>query len=427
MSPGPAERDTNNRGRDEQSDDSFADNWRERTDPLGYEGRDIRIIFPEVASGNEDAPRPEPARFGDFDPNPEDPDPAVWPLDHFDPGAGEYDVDDLIRVGGTYPAPHVAWVTPEYIERVYGYDSQSPEIPDETIETLRREGRLSSGDGPSMDLTPDRVEFFDRLVRLWNGEEVRGVRLLDDRCASWDTLFGDLDQEELERLFVDPSSGGRLSEAFGDMPWYGDEQSVFLRQQYILRKPVKYAPTLKAKTLVNGREEFANFAGDPKEGLLHRVTVGLTAVYYALHGWRVWTYKPTGDYVVDVVAENEAGQVDFLEVITGHDNWELHRDTYAKLADLSTQGRSVTVFNSRGTAYDVINHWDRAGLGDLPVAPFNSDPSIDWGREKLQEAYADGDTDWIISDFLTTAWLWRNTFGDDDLDIDSGSLLSSGW
>lgn len=58
--------------------------------------------------------------------------------------------------------PHVAWVTPEYIERVYGYNAYSPSIPDETIDTLQREGRVSSGDGPSMDLTADLVEFFDR-------------------------------------------------------------------------------------------------------------------------------------------------------------------------------------------------------------------------------------------------------------------------
>lgn len=105
MPPDPADRGTDNHDRDEQSDDNLADDWREWTNLLGYEGRDIRIIFPEVVREDGNAPLSEPAIFGDFYPQPDDPDPEIWPLEDYDPGAGDYDVDDLICIGGTFPAP----------------------------------------------------------------------------------------------------------------------------------------------------------------------------------------------------------------------------------------------------------------------------------------------------------------------------------
>ncbi|WP_135305633.1 hypothetical protein [Haloarcula amylovorans] len=58
--------------------------WREDTYPLEYEGHDVRIIFGEQLSDTVDVPRPEPATFGEFDPNPDDPDPDAWPLEYYD-------------------------------------------------------------------------------------------------------------------------------------------------------------------------------------------------------------------------------------------------------------------------------------------------------------------------------------------------------
>ncbi|MBX0296812.1 hypothetical protein [Haloarcula nitratireducens] len=51
-------------------------NWREETHPLDYEGT-TRIIFGEQLSGTADVPHPEPATFGDFDPNPDGSNPDI--------------------------------------------------------------------------------------------------------------------------------------------------------------------------------------------------------------------------------------------------------------------------------------------------------------------------------------------------------------
>ncbi|MBX0298036.1 hypothetical protein [Haloarcula nitratireducens] len=406
-------------------------NWREDTHPLDYEDHDIRIIFGEQLSGTADVPRPEPATFGDFDPNPDGPDPDVWPLDHYDPGAPAA-VENLVRITNTFPAPHVAWVTPEYIDWKYGHDPRSIEVAPEDLPSGQQPTHatgtveVTAGD-PSMELTDDRVEALQRLIALWNGEFVRGHHLLADKLPSWDTLFGDLQQAELERLRTDPTVDQTLVEAFGDHAWFAEEQSVFLRTQHILRKTVEYAPTLKTRTLISEREEFSALRGDPKEGLTHRVTVGLCAVHYALQGWDTWSYQPVDDYVVDLVAESPTGERHFLEVLTGHHNWELHRSTYRKLADLDQEGTPIVAFDARDTAYDICNHWHRAGLGELPLGPFDSTPRIAWGREKIQEAYAEAGTDWVIGDWFTTDWLWRQTFGSEGPAVDDDFYLSLTW
>jgi hypothetical protein len=97
-------------------DDSDSDwnDWREKTTRLDYSGRDIRVIFPEQY-GTVHEPKSQPADFGDFDPNPDDPDPDVWPLENWDPGYPA-EVDELFLIQNSFPAPHIAWVTEEYLE-----------------------------------------------------------------------------------------------------------------------------------------------------------------------------------------------------------------------------------------------------------------------------------------------------------------------
>lgn len=53
--------------------------------------------------------------------------------------------------------------------------------------------------------TSRRTLSSSSTVRFWNGKEVRGVLLLDDQGPSWDMLFLDLDQEELEWMFHNPT------------------------------------------------------------------------------------------------------------------------------------------------------------------------------------------------------------------------------
>lgn len=423
-------------GDDEQNEEHSWENWREQTRLLPqYEGREIRIIFEGTLSGNEDAPRSEPATFGDFDPEPDDPNPEVWPLKGYDPGRGEYSLDECIRFTKTYPAPHVKWVTPAYLESKYGYNPTSVEINAFDLPPWRRGDALpgeyveiEAGSGSStMTLTEDRLKFCRRLAHLWRGGEVRGKHLLRDKLPKWEALFGDLDQTELVRLFVDPDSPDQeLIDAFGDHEWFNVNPSVFLRGQWILHKEVKYAPTLKIRTLINRRDDIQDLRGDPKEGLSHRFLVGLTAVNYAYQGWDIRTYAPVSDYVVDVVAQKD-GETVFVEVVTGHHNWELHRSTYNKLVDLNRAGRPVVHFDKRETAYQVFNHWHRNGLATLPLGTFDNEPRIDWGREKIQEAYAEGSTDWVVADWDTTTHLWRNTLGADSINISDDWLLSLTW
>lgn len=244
--------------------------YRDVTEPLDYPGRDIRIIMDTWGRGG-------PVIFGDFDPNRDDPDPAVWPVEEVDPGAGDYTVDDLILMINETPAPHVAWLTPDYYKSIYGKDPGPPDFSRQEIASLKQE--VSESPPGRMELTQDRMTALERAVRIWNGEEVRGAHLVVDKCPRWETLFGDLDQKELERLSNDPTVSDSLSEAFGGMRWF-DDGTTFFAQQRILKTRPSYAPTPAAKKLVNGTDDLPDFRGDQLESLNHRFLVLLVAAYY---------------------------------------------------------------------------------------------------------------------------------------------------
>ena len=200
--------------------------WRDNTRSLNYAGHDIRIIIPKEIPKNLQQSIVSPAVFGDFSPNPDDPDPDIWPLKNHDPGYGEYDIEDLECLTSTFPAPHVAWVTPEYLENKYGYDPFDP------YACSVNKNHLGKPDGfnetSEITLTHDRVEAFRRIARLWNGEEVQGMHLLDDKLPSWESLLSDLNQEDINRLITDPKTPDEaLVEAFGDHSWLDTEGSPF--------------------------------------------------------------------------------------------------------------------------------------------------------------------------------------------------------
>lgn len=420
-------------------DDSGADwdDWREKTRRLDYPGRDIRTIFPEQPRGTVHELKSQPADFGDFNPNPDDPDPDVWPLQGFDPGYPA-DVDELFLIQNSFPAPHVAWVTEEYLQARYGYNPIRQEIDVEELPPWARPERTPA-DGTveinatndytqPVSLTTDRKQALQRLAHLWNGDEVRGQHLLLDKCPDWMALFGDLDQGDLRRFVVDPQADPKLAAAFGEYDWYEQEQSTYLKPVRILRKKIWYAPTQRCRTLINRHSDFPELRGDLNEGLVHRFSVGLTALQEVCRGRKVGTYYDLAGYKVDILSQDEDDQLYAGEVMTGHHNWKLHRRTYEKLRDLS--GRGVipyVVFDSRKTAYRIFNHWHKKGLGQLPRGPFNSDFKIADGQKQIRQAYQAQEHDWAVSDWETTTTLWRNTLGRDGPGIDAGRVTSISW
>lgn len=86
---------------------------------LDYPGQDIRIL-PSREGISRDTD-PQPKLFGDFDPNPDTPDQDIWPLVEYDPGYPA-STRNLIRISNSYLAPHVAWVTEEYLTKLYNYN-----------------------------------------------------------------------------------------------------------------------------------------------------------------------------------------------------------------------------------------------------------------------------------------------------------------
>lgn len=420
----------------EKTDHRF--DWRDLSTSIeGYPDRDIRLLMHEQRAGTLQNPKSSPAEFGDFDPQPDDPDPDVWPLEGYDTGYPA-PVEDLICVTGSFPAPHVRWVTEEYLEARYGYNPVKQELRVEEVPEWARPDRKKPGDtveidarneSPNrMELTEDRVEALTRVAKLWNGKVVRGHHLLLDKCPNWTDLFADLDGDELKRFVVDPSVDLALLEEFGDHDWWTTEKNVYMAPQRILRKKVWYSPTQRGKILINRNDLFPTLKGDPRERLEHRVTVGLAALREKLRGHDVTTYHEVDGHVVDIVSKDDTGQWYVGEAVTGHNNWRLHRETYRKLRALESKGAlPYLAFAGRGTAYKVMNHWHRQGLAELPTGPFNSHPRTEWGREKIQEAYRDETINWCIEDWITTDVLWTSTLGSDGPDVSSRTVTSLNW
>lgn len=349
----------------------------------------------------------------------------------------EFDIEDAesgteyMRVMSVTDRPIVRWYSREQFKSEFFYDPLDPPRPqgvdEEEWKNLHAERISGRGNSSRMRLTSDRREFLNRIARLWNGEVVNGVHLLRDKCPDVSRISEGLNERELERLYYNTEIHRDLIAAFGSCEWFNFRDN-FLEDTYILRKRVWYAPNLRGKTLINGRDELPDLRGDPRERLPHRVTTGLAALAQMLKGREVKTYYNLGGYIVDVVSRDENGQLYAGEVMTDHNGWKLHRETYQKLATL--HARDITpyiVFDGRKTAYKVMNHWHRCGLAELPNGTYNSFPNISAGRKQIQQAYQTEDLDWIISDWETTDSLWRETLGSDGPEIEPKKIVSLDW
>jgi hypothetical protein len=89
--------------------------------------------------------------------------------------------------------------------------------------------------------------------------------------------------------------------------------------------------------------------------------------------------------------------------------------------------KPIAVFDSRSTAYSVFNHWHREGLGELPNGPFQSDYSIENGRDQIETAYQDPQYDWVVADWTTTWKLKQQLFGQDGPELTHSEITSINW
>jgi hypothetical protein len=420
------------------SDDSVPeplDGFDDRTYPLDYPDRDIRVLPSGTEMFRDDDPVVH--RFGDFNPDPDDPDPDVWPLEGFDPGYPA-DVEDLIMLTNSFPEPHVSWVTSEYLRESYGYDVTRQEIDVEELPPWRRpdDSRVNTvevianrSSSPPMSLTPTRLEALKRVAKLWNGDFVQGKHLLCDKLPTWGDILGDLDQDELKRLVVDPSYDYEVAEAFDEYSWFTRKPSVYLYKKWILSKPIPYCPTLKGRTLINRNTDLPSLVGDPNEGLPHRVAVGLTAVREQHRARQTKTYYDDGEYTIDLLSRTPGGEYHAWEVMTRHNNWELYRDTYRKLETLANRGVvSHAVFDKRTTAYRFFDHVHNHESIDahLPGGPFDSDPDVSTGQDRIEEAF-ESRLPWSIKHWTTTSVLWRETLGQHEGQMDTDFVISMDW
>lgn len=351
------------------------------------------------------------AALGDFAPGPDEPDLDIWPRPT-DKGAETFsgNPEDLVPIFNSYPEPHVRWLTAEQFQHEFGYPPETPEdvVADAALRDIAEDRRLT--------LTQSRQEFFERLARLWNGELVgpEDTHLLVDKIPSWDAVFGDIDQRHLAELRPTVRKhDDELVSAFGRYSWFEPEhhERGWVRSTYIARAYCAYDIEERTRTLITKRDDLPDLIGDPHEGLKHRFGVGCEAARARFRDYRdVQTYVSIGDYTVDLL-ERDSNRNDIVgEMLTDHNNNRLYRDTYHKLAAL--QCRAIIIFDSRSTLRRVLNHWQDWGV-DVPGAPFNSAPNLDWLRKKFQAGANDPATDWSIEDVLTVTQAWDIVFGAD--------------
>ena len=172
---------------------------------------------------------------------------------------------------------------------------------------------------------------------------------------------------------------------------------------------------------------FPNLIGDPYEGVVHRVTVGLVRLYDAIHGIRSDSYYNMDGYVLDVFGRDSRQGI-VREIMTAHNNWKLYRQTYRKMAELNQRGiKPIAIFDSRDTAYTVFNHWVRHGLAELPNGTFDSEYSISLGRERVQDAYENSELEWEVADWSTTWKLKQKTLGPSGPELSRDDIISLDW
>lgn len=277
-------------------------------------------------------------------------------------------------------------------------------------------------------MTKDRRTLLDRIARLWNGEIVCGVHLLADQCPPIKHITHDLDETELNRLWYNTRLGHDTLIAFSDADWF-DAATGFLKPTTLFRKQAWFDINGTARTHINESADYPNLHGDPREGLAHRVTVGLVRLRDLVRGWNGASYYDWNGNTIDAFATDQDNQRYAREILTGHHGWELHRSTYRKLEELDRHGiKPIAVFDGRDTAYSVFNHWHNwDGLGDLPKGTFDSDFSISAGRDRIQDAYDSDEHDWAVADWTTTWRLKEDILGADAPELTRDQITSLNW
>jgi len=338
--------------------------------------------------------------------------------------------EEYFQIIITGDRPQIQWYSRSEFETRFLYDPLDPPCPrgaDPKIWKRNAKKRARKQTESYINLNRDCGELLQRIARLWNGEEVCGVHLLADNVPSIEQLTDDLDEEKLKDLYYNTNLGHNVILAFGDADWFKTTER-FLKPKYLFRKQVWYDITQKFRDLMNNGGYKPSLKGDPYEGLVHRVTVGLVNLHDAHRGWDSRSYHHKEDYVIDVLGKDDNEQVYAREILTEHHNWELYRKTYRKMEYLDQKGvKPIAVFDSRETAYAVFNHWHRKGPAELPNGPFNSNYSIDAGRKQIKQAYQSDCYHWVVADWTTTWKLKQKTLGPEGPELDRDLIVSLDW
>lgn len=338
---------------------------------------------------------------------------------------------DYVESYSTGPRPSIKFFSIREFKSQFFYDPLNPpkprNVPDHDWQKLH-ESRVRGGySAPPIHNTADRVTLLERIARLWNGEQVCGVHLLWDQCPNIKELTTDLDHDDINRLYYDTNLGHEFLRTFADANWF-NATAGFLKSTSLFRKTVWSDLTQAGRTRINNDPRLSSLNGDLNEGLTHRVTVGLTVLEEQLANRDVWPYEEIDGDIVDVVSKDNAGRRYAIEILTDHHGWENYRRTYRKLRALDQAGfQPIVMFDTRDTAYKVFNFLYRDGLAELPNGPFNSEFSIERGREHIQSAYRDLGTDWAISNWSTTWKLWSKTIGPNGPGLTEKDVLSTTW
>jgi hypothetical protein len=356
--------------------------------------------------------------------------------DDYEPTAIGFDIpnansgtDYVLRIP-TSDRPRLQWYSRSQFKRRFFYDPLDPPRPrdvDAEEWADHAEDRVQDGTESTMRLTSDRRTLLKRIARLWNGDEVGDVHLLADQCPTISHLTTGLDENTLKRFYYNTDLGREILLAFDDADWF-EGTTGFLKSTTVFRKRAWYDLTQKGRTLINGRDEFPDLRGDPNEGLVHRITVGLVCLYDRIRGWNTDSYRDWSEYTIDAVANDQKGQPYAWEILTEHNNWTLYRKTYTKMKKLDNAGFTpIAVFDNRDTAYDVFNHWHRKGFAELPNGTFDSEYSVKKGRELIKKAYQSDRHEWAIPDWTTTWKLKQRTLGPNGPELSRDQLLSVNW
>lgn len=336
----------------------------------------------------------------------------------------DFDKDkSLIPIGIIDDDSVVEWVTAQQFKDQFGYPPGEPQavVQPQVLEEINQDQQLR--------LTRPRIEAFDRLARLWNGEAVNqnDCHLLADKVPSWERLFDGLELHHLEAMKTEVSpKNNEIVERIGEYDWVDTKvrKHGHLKPTTVLRRTVEYDLAESGRTLINERKELPDLVGDPHEGLKHRIAVGLETARAKLNHRRdVETYVDMGtnQYTVDLLEQDDHRSI-VGEVLTDHNNNQLYRSTMEKITDLAHP--AVLIFDSRSTLRRVCNHWYNNGY-DVPGAPFSSAPRMGWLQDKFREAAHDYHYDWFVEDVFTITQLGNLVFDSDP--PERQKLISIEW